>query len=309
MSTTISTRTVHSDKSLMREKMSRSLAPYLLVFPSFVGVMAFMLVPALAVIVISFFKWNMLSPPNYVGLHNYVDILHDPIALHSIVTTAYYVLLNIPLQTVVAIMLALLLNRRLPGMGIFRALFVLPWLAAPVAISVVWQWVFDPTSGVFDALLSSIGLPRLQWLASPTEALPAVALVNIWQWTGYNMLFFLAGLQGIPKYLYEASELDGAGKVRQFFSITLPLLRPTLLFVLVTSVIGSFQVFDTVYVMTQGGPGTSTNVYNFYIFQQGFQFFHMGYAAALSVILFVVILLVTLFQMRFVGKRTTYDLG
>ncbi|KRW92653.1 sugar ABC transporter permease [Alicyclobacillus tengchongensis] len=289
--------------------MARSLAPYLLVFPSFVGVMAFMLIPALAVIVISFFKWNMLSPPNYVGLHNYVDILHDPIALHSIVTTAYYVLLNIPLQTVVAIMLALLLNRRLPGMGIFRALFVLPWLAAPVAISVVWQWVFDPTSGVFDALLSSIGLPRLQWLASPTEALPAVALVNIWQWTGYNMLFFLAGLQGIPKYLYEASELDGSGKVRQFFSITLPLLRPTLLFVLVTSVIGSFQVFDTVYVMTQGGPGTSTNVYNFYIFQQGFQFFHMGYAAALSVILFVVILLVTLFQMRFVGKRTTYDLG
>lgn len=123
------------------------------------------------------------------------------------------------------------------------------------------------------------------------------------------MLFFLAGLQSIPSHLYEAANIDGAGRLRKFFSITLPLLRPTLLFVLITSVIGSFQVFDTVYVMTQGGPGTATNVYNYYIFQQGFQFFHMGYAAALSVILFVVILLVTLIQFRFVGKGATYDMS
>ncbi|WP_304457976.1 carbohydrate ABC transporter permease [Alicyclobacillus sendaiensis] len=289
--------------------ISRQLAPYAFIFPSFVGVLAFLLVPAVAVLVISLFSWNMLSPPRFVGLRNYLDILKDPIALHSMLTTVYYVVLNIPAQTVLAILLALMLNRRLPGTGVLRALFVLPWLAMPVAISVVWNLIFDPTNGVLNNLLVALGLRPQQWLSSPAEALPCVASVNIWQWTGYNMLFFLAGLQSIPSHLYEAANIDGAGRFRKFFSITLPLLRPTLLFVLITSVIGSFQVFDTVYVMTQGGPGTATNVYNYYIFQQGFQFFHMGYAAALSVILFLVILLVTLIQFRFVGRGTTYDMS
>ncbi|MCL6633091.1 MAG: sugar ABC transporter permease [Alicyclobacillus herbarius] len=283
--------------------------PYIFIGPSFIGLLAFLLLPALAAIVISFFDWNMLTRPKFIGLQNYVSIFHNKAALQAMLITVYYVVLNIPIQTVLAILLALLLNRRIRGMAFFRAVYVLPWLAAPVAISVVWQWIFDPTSGVLNSFLQVFGVSKQGWLSSPAEALPCVAAVNIWQWTGYNMLFFLAGLQGIPKYLYEAAELDGSGPVRTFFSITLPLLRPTTLFVLVTSVIGSFQVFDTVYVMTQGGPGTATNVYNFYIFQQGFQFFHMGYASALSVILFLVILIVTLVQMKYVGSRTTYDLS
>lgn len=289
--------------------IQRQLTAYAFILPSLIGVLAFLLLPALAVFVISLFNWNMLSPPKFVGVRNYIDIFHDPVALHSMLTTGYYVILNIPVQTVLAILLALLLNRRMPLMGLYRALFVLPWLAMPVAISVVWNLIFDPTNGVLNALLAQVNIHPQQWLSSPIEALPCVALVNIWQWTGYNMLFFLAGLQSIPPHLYEAANIDGAGRFRKFFSITLPLLRPTLLFVLITSVIGSFQVFDTVYVMTQGGPGTATNVYNYYIFQQGFQFFHMGYAAALSVILFIVILLVTLIQFRFVGKGTTYDMS
>ncbi|WP_008336847.1 carbohydrate ABC transporter permease [Alicyclobacillus acidocaldarius] len=300
------TRQVETNASY---NIGRRLAPYAFIFPSFIGVLAFLLVPAVAVLIISLFNWNMLSPPKFVGLRNYLDIFQDPLALHSMLVTVYYVLLNIPVQTVLAILLALLLNRRLPGMGMFRAFFVLPWLAMPVAISVVWNLIFDPTNGVLNDVLTAVGLHPQQWLSSPVEALPCVAAVNIWQWTGYNMLFFLAGLQSIPSHLYEAANIDGAGRLRKFFSITLPLLRPTLLFVLITSVIGSFQVFDTVYVMTQGGPGTATNVYNYYIFQQGFQFFHMGYAAALSVILFVVILLVTLIQFRFVGKGATYDMS
>jgi ABC-type sugar transport system permease subunit len=283
--------------------------PYLFVGPSFIGLLAFLLLPALSAIVISFFDWNMLTSPKFIGLQNYIKIFHNKTALQAMLITAYYVVLNIPVQTILAILLAVLLNRRIRGMAFFRAVYVLPWLAAPVAISVVWQWIFDPTSGVLNSLLQLFGVPKQGWLSSPAEALPCVAAVNIWQWTGYNMLFFLAGLQGIPRYLYEAAELDGAGPVRTFFAITLPLLRPTTLFVLVTSVIGSFQVFDTVYVMTQGGPGTATNVYNFYIFQQGFQFFHMGYASALSVILFVVILIVTLVQMKYIGNRTTYDVS
>ncbi|QRF24773.1 sugar ABC transporter permease [Alicyclobacillus sp. TC] len=297
-----------------REKIKKSkltsqgITPYLFVFPSFVGVLLFMLIPAIAVLVISLLHWNLLSSPSFAGLSNYTKVFHDPTALHSMLITVYYVLLNIPLQTVLAIILALLLNRRLPGMAIFRALFVIPWLAMPVAVGVVWQWILQPT-GMLDSLLQVLHLPQIDWLGTQHWALPAVAMVNIWQWTGYNMLFFLAGLQGIPAYLYEAAELDGASPIRKFFTITLPLLRPTLLFVLITSVIGSFQVFDTVYVMTQGGPGQATNVYNFYIFQEGFQFFHMGFASALSVILFVVILLVTLLQFAYFRNRTTYDLS
>lgn len=296
-------------KKSMATRFGRAIVPYLFIGPSLIGVLTFMLLPALAVIGISFFKWNMLAPPKFIGLHNYIQMFSNSTAMHSMLTTAYYVILNIPVQTALAIVLALLLNKRLPGMAIFRAMFVVPWLASPVAIGTVWQWIFDPTSGVLNSFLGTFGIPHQQFLASTSEALPAVALVNIWQWTGYNMLFFLAGLQSIPPFLYEAAELDGAGGWRRFWSITFPLLRPTLLFVLVTTVIGSFQVFDTVYVMTQGGPGTATNVYNYYIFQQGFQFFHMGYAAALSVILFIVILIVTLIQLTYLGRRTTYDMG
>jgi ABC-type sugar transport system permease subunit len=290
-------------------KYLTKLIPYLFVFPSFVGVLTFLLLPSISVVVISFFSWNILTPPKFIGFKNYVTIFHDHVAMHSILVTIYYVLLNIPLQTVLAIVLALLMNQRIRGISVFRSLYVIPWLASPVAISVVWQWIFDPSYGVLNAVLSVFHIPKLDWLSSTKDALPAIALVNIWQYTGYNMLFFLAGLQGIPPHLYEAAEIDGARPFRRFIAITLPLLQPTLFFVLITSIIGSFQVFDTVYVMTKGGPDHATNTYNYYLFQQGFQFFHMGYASALAVLLFLVILIVTLIQFLYFNKRITYDLS
>src|SRR6185437_15354227 len=210
-----------------------------------------------------------------------------------------YVLLNIPLQTVIALGLAVLLNSKRKGMGIYRVLFVAPYLSTPVATAVIWFWVFDPKLGAVNALLAHVGITGPQWLSSTAWAMPVVAFVNIWQYVGYNMLFFLAGLQAIPKALYEAAEIDGAGPIRQFFRISLPLLNSTMLFVLVTGVIGSFQVFDTLYVLTQGGPGNSTEVLNLKIYQVGFTDFRLGEAPPLWVLLFGVILLFSVGQFLF----------
>lgn len=223
--------------------------------------------------------------------------------------TVYYVVLNIPIQTVIALGLAMMLNRKLPAMGFFRVLYVLPFLATPVAMAVVWNWVFDPKVGAINSLLGEVGIHGPAWLGSTSWAMPVIAFANIWQYAGYNMLFFLAGLQAIPKQLYEVSGMDGANPVQQFFRITLPLLNPTLLFVLVTGFIGSFQVFDMVYVLTNGGPGDATEVMNLKIYQSAFVGFHIGEACAMSVILFLIILVFTIVQFSYFRRRTTYEMN
>ena len=296
-------------RRLLRPEAKFALQAYAFLLPSFVGLLVFLILPIIAVAVLSFFNWGLIAQPTFIGLGNYSKLFGSSSFWHSLLVTFYYILLNIPMQTVFALLLALLLNQKLPGRGIFRTLFVVPWMATAVAMGIVWQWIFDPQYGSLNSFLSLFHITGPAWLSSPGWALPAIAAVNIWQYTGYNMLFFLAGLQGIPPDFYEASSLDGAGPVRKFFTITLPLLTPTLFFVLVTDVIGSAQVFDTVYVMTQGGPGNATSVLNFTIFQQAFVFFHAGYASALSMVLFAILLIITLLQVLFFRNRTIYDLS
>jgi multiple sugar transport system permease protein/sn-glycerol 3-phosphate transport system permease protein len=276
--------------------------------PSLVGVLAFLVLPVVLVILLSFFRWDLLSPPKFVGGSNFVDLFQYDHIGHSLLVTLYYVALNIPIQTVIALGLALMLNRKLPAMGFFRVLYVVPFLATPVAMAVVWNWVFDPKIGAINTLLGYVGIHGPAWLGSSAWAMPVIAFANIWQYAGYNMLFFLAGLQAIPQQLYEVSGMDGAGKIQQFFRITLPLLNPTLLFVLVTGVIGSFQVFDTVFVLTNGGPGTATEVMNLQIYQSAFVGFHIGEACAMSVILFVIILIFTIAQFAYFRRRTVYEM-
>jgi len=275
--------------------------------PSFVGVTLFLVIPVIALFVISLLNYNLLTPATAAGFENYINIFRYDDAAHSLGVTVYYVLLNIPLQTVVALALAVMLNSKRRGMGIYRILYVAPYLSTPVATAVIWYWVFDPKLGAVNALLANVGITGPQWLSSSQWAMPVVALVNIWQYVGYNMLFFLAGLQAIPKQLYEAAQLDGAGPFKQFFRISLPLLNSTTLFVLVTGVIGSFQVFDTLYVLTQGGPGNSTEVLNLKIYQVAFVDFRLGEAAAMSVLLFGVILIFSIGQFLFFKNRTTYE--
>lgn len=302
-------RQFKGDAQMSRARLRTTLLAYTFLFPSLVGLFAFLLMPILAVAIISFFNWSLIGGAHFIGFKNYVSIFQSSDIRNSLLVTTYYVLLNIPAQTVLALLLALLMNKRFRGMGIFRTIYVVPWMATPVAMGIVWQWIFDPQYGSLNTFLGFFGLHGITWLSSLQLAMPSVAAVNIWQYTGYNMLFFLAGLQSIPSDLYEAASIDGVSPFQSFFRITLPLLSSTMFFVLVTDIIGSFQVFDTVYVMTQGGPGRVTDTLNFEIFRQAFVFFHAGYAAALSMVLFGIILLVTIAQALFFRKRTFYDLS
>jgi len=276
--------------------------------PSLLGVILFLLIPIVMVIGLSLVQWNMLTPMKWVGLSNYVNIFEFDGFGHSLIVTAYYVILNIPIQTAFALGMAMLLRSKHAGSGVIRIIAVLPFLSTPVAMGVVWNWIFNPT-GLVNQFLGHLGITGPAWLSNEATAMPVIAFANIWQYAGYNMLFFLAGLGAIPLTLYEAAALDGATKWEQFRRVTLPLLRPTMLFVLVTGVIGSFQVFDTVYVMTNGGPGNATQVASLNIYNTAFTGFRIGEASAMSVVLFLIILAITVVQFRYFNKRITYEIA
>jgi len=277
--------------------------------PSLFGVTIFLLLPVVAVFIISFYRWSLLGSPHFVGLANFTQLVHDRDTIHSLLVTCYYVVLDIPVQTALALGVALLLNQKVPGAKVFRVAFVVPWLATPVVMGIIWQWLLDPSYGAVNALLGQFGISGPAWLSNSNWALPTIVGVNFWQWTGYISLFFLAGLQNIPEPLYEAARTDGASPWYMFRHITLPLLNPTTYFVVVTEVIGSFQVFDTIYVMTNGGPGDATNVLNFAIYTQAFRYFAVGYASAISVLLFLVLLVSTMLLTLFFRHRTTFDMS
>ena len=305
---TTADQSIAAGRSAGTNSRRRTLTAYGLLAPSLFGVIVFLGIPVVLVVVFSFLKWNLLTAPKFVGIENYLDVFQHEGAGHALLVTCYYFVLNIPVQTALALGMALLMNRKGRFTALVRVLCVLPYLATPVAMGVVWQWIFAPDTGVVNTLLHVVGITGPNWLNSPGWSMPVVAFANIWQFVGYNMLFFLAGLQAIPPTLYEAAAIDGASTVQRFFRVTLPLLRPTMLFVLVTGAIGSFQVFDSVYVMTNGGPGTTTTVMNMLIYQNGFIGFRIGAASALSVILFAVILVVTLVQFRYFNRRTVHEL-
>ena len=289
-------------------RLKTYLTGYAFIAPGLFGFLIFLGLPTIAAFVLSGYDWNLLSKPKFIGLTNFVNLVGDPTFWNALKVTLLYILYNVPIETVLAIILAITLNRRLPGVVLFRVLFVLPWITTPVAVSLIWKWVLNPQFGMVSYFLSVIGLDSRSILLSPQSALPQIALVNLWEFTGYQMMLFLAGLQGIPRQLYEASDLDGATGMQRAWYITLPLLKPTTMFVLITSVIGSFQVFDTVYIMTQGGPGDATRVYYYYLYQNAFQFFKMGYASSMAVILFILIMAFTIAQFLYFRRQITYDL-
>lgn len=286
---------------------NRSLRALVMVLPSLVGIGTFTALPVLAVFVLSLFKWDLLTSPKFAGLENYRSLVADPVLVHSLFVTVLYVAMALPIEVGAALLLAMVLRHDRPGFVLLRTCLVMPYLATPVALGVIWSWIFNPLFGILDAALGAIGLPRVAWLNSTTWALPVVAVVTAWQYAGYYMLFFYSGLGAIPKVLNEAASLDGAGPVRQFWSLTLPLLRPTLLFVTVISVIQSFQVFDAAYVMTGGGPGDATNVFNFEIYTTGFTQLDLGYASAMAAVLFAIIAVLSLLLARLLTRRITYQ--
>lgn len=291
-----------------RKRISRNmLYGYIFILPTVGAYLLFSLIPTLAVFGLSLFQWDLLNEPSFVGLANFLRLFEDPLFWKSLKITFTYVLYNIPIQYALSILLVLALNRPLRGVKAFRAIYLIPWVTTPVAIAIVWKWVLNPTGGVLNHFLQALGMDRVNWFSS-AMAMKSVLMVNIWQHTGFSTLIMLVGIQSIPRMFYESAQIDGAGRVRLFWHITLPLLKPTLLFLLITGFIGSFQVFDSVYTMTAGGPGDSTSVYYYLIYKHAFEFLEMGYASAMSVILFLILMAVTLLQFR-LFRNTTYDLS
>jgi len=267
------------------------------ILPSLFGFLVFFAVPAVRGLYISFTDWNLLTAPKQVGLANYAALLADPDFWNALKVTVFYVLWNIPLQTVLAVIVALVMQAA-PRSNLLRGIVLLPWLMPNVVVAMLWMWILDPTVGLINVAVRALGGPLLPFLSSPGMALPTIAGINIWRYLGYTALLVFAGLQTIPTEIYEAARIDGAGDRQTFWRITLPLLRPVLAFVVVTSVLGSFQIFDTVAVTTKGGPINATKVFNFMIYQQAFERFRMGYATAVSMVLFLILVGVGLAQMK-----------
>lgn len=277
---------------------------YALLAPSLFGLACFLLLPVLIVVWLSFQSWDLLGPISFVGLDNYRSVLSDGVFGNSLLVTLVFVALVVPIQTAIGLWAATLLTRGLPGSGWFRTIYVLPWIAAPLALGVVWKWILAPTDGALNSLIGQ----RVEWLSDPSLALPAVAAVVIWTNVGYVTLFFMAGLLNIPDQVLEAARIDGAGGLRMFWQVKLPLLRPTMFFVLVTTVISAFQVFDQVYALTQGGPARTTDVVAARIYYEAFSAFDLGRAAVMAVILLVILVAITLAQQLYFRRRVTYEM-
>ena len=278
-------------------RRAETLTGWALLLPAFIGFLVFYATPTLRAIEISFTDWNLLRDPNFVGLENYARLLEDGKFWNGMKLSAYYVLLNIPAQTVLGLFLAVAMDRLTRSLFV-KAVVLLPYLLSNVLVAMIWLWMLDPLLGMVNHYFAAVGMDRQPFFGGVDQALFTVAGVNIWRHMGLVAMLFLAGLQNIPRHLYEAAALEGATEWQMFRRVTLPLLRPVMVFVLVTSVTGSFQIFDTIAVTTNGGPLDSTRVIVHYIVQNAFSFYKMGYASAMSMVLCLVMLLYTGLQMR-----------
>jgi multiple sugar transport system permease protein len=283
--------------ALSATRRAETLTGWALVLPAFIGFAVFYALPTLRALEISFTDWNLLRPARPVGLANYAALLEDGRFWNGMKLAGWYVLLNIPLQTALGLGLAVAMDRLTKSMFV-KSVVLLPYLLSNVLVAMIWLWMLDPVMGLVNQAIDTLGADRQPFFGGVDQAMVTVAGVNVWRHMGLVAMLFLAGLQNIPRYLYEAAALEGASEWQMFTRVTLPLLRPVMVFVLVTSVTGSFQIFDTIAVTTAGGPLDATRVIVHYIVQNAFSFYKMGYASAMSMVLALVMLLYTVAQMR-----------
>jgi multiple sugar transport system permease protein len=282
---------------------------YVLIAPWLVNLLVFVIGPVISSLYLSFTQYNIVNPATWVGLANYRRLFTaDPLFYQSLRVTTIWVVVGVPLRLAAALFFAVLLNQKVPAVGFFRTVYYLPSVVSGVAVSLLWVWLLQPQFGLLNYGLHLVGLPGPQWLSSPSWALPGLIVMSLWT-VGSTMIIFLAGLQGIPAELYESARIDGAGTIRQFFAVTIPLITPVILFNLVIGIIASFQVFTQAYVMTNGGPNNATLFYVLYLYQLAFQFSQMGYASALAWILFIIVLVLTLLVFRSSGRWVYYEGG
>jgi multiple sugar transport system permease protein len=285
-----------------------TLSAYLFLAPNAIGFLVFSAIPVLAALVLAFYDWDLLLGTEFVGLENFRRLLFEDTNFHAaFLNTFYFVAVSVPLSAGLGLAVALLCNQALRGITVYRAVFLLPYVTITVAVALVWRWLYHPDLGLINTLLGLVGIDGPAWLVSTRWAMPAIIFLSVWKSFGYNMVLFLAGLQAIPEQLYEAATIDGANAWQRFRHITVPMLSPTTFFVVIISIIGSFQVFDQALVMTGGGPGVATTTLVLFIYQVGFQSFQMGYAAAAAWLLFVVVMVFTVIQFRAQRRWVTYE--
>lgn len=275
--------------------------------PSLLGLLIFKLIPIGASLGLTLYEWDLLTPPVFVGLGNFVRLFSDRGFLSALQHTLTFIIGYIPLVMVLGLTVAIALNQEIRGKTVFRTLFYLPVVSSWVAIALLWMWIFNPRFGLVNYGLSLFGIEGPGWLFDPNWAMPAIIITSVWKDIGFVMIMFLAGLQAIPEVYYEAASIDGATSWQRFRNITLPLLSPTTFFALVISLIHSFQLFDQVWIMTGGGPAGATTVVVEQIVNNAFRYSRMGYAATISWVLFAMVFVITLFQMRLQRKWVTYD--
>lgn len=301
-----------------RLKWRENLTGYLFLLPNISGFLLFTLLPILASLLLCFTQWDILTSAKYIGFDNFIQLLgfhrepgvgivaNDPLFWKYFANTLFF-MLGIPIGMVVSLVLALAMNQKLKGIVIFRTIFFMPVISSMVAIALLWRWIYNPDFGLLNTFFAWFGIKGPNWLSDTLWAKPAIMIMGMWKGAGYSMLLYLAGLQGISEEYYEASRIDGASKWQQFWYVTFPLLSPVHFFMLIMGVIGGFQIFGESYVMTGGGPAGSTTTIAYYIYNNAFQWFKMGYASAIAWVLFLMAFAVTIFQWKFVGKRVHYE--
>jgi len=288
-------------------EMRKEWSAYAMLTPSYLLLGIFTLFAVGFSLYLSFHRWDILNPEKpYVGLNNYRQLRHDAYFRQAVRNTAYFTLATVPLSAGLGLGIALLLNQRIHGRAIFRTLFYLPVVTPLVVSGLIWKWVLDGDFGLLNYYIGKIGISPQLWLSNPSLAMPSVIAMSVWATVGFTMLVYLAGLQAIPQEYYEAASVDGASRWRQFRHVTLPLLAPSTFFIAVYLIISSFQVFDQIFVMTNGGPLRATTTVVYYIWQAGFQQFTMGYASAMAYGLFAIIFVFTIVQVVMYNRRTDY---
>jgi len=283
-----------------------AMTGYIFIFPAVFGLLAFYIYPIISQFVISTYEWNVLSDPVFTGLENYITLFRDEIYLTSLSNTTKWVLFYVPTSILVSFIMALAMDMPVKGIGFFRTVFYIPVITPIICVALLFVWIYNKEFGILNYLLSLVGIPAIGWLNNTHIAIFSISLMSIWKWAGYNMLILLAALQGIPETLYEAAEIDGVTPFKKVRYIKIPLLKPAFFYIIITSIIDAFQVFTEIYIMTKGGPGYSTYTISYYLYSNAFEYGQMGYACAIAVVLFIIIMTCTLIQNKILGKDVTY---
>jgi len=284
----------------------RTIIGYIFIAPFILGVILWWLLPAAVAAHLSLHRWNLISPPRFVGLDNFERLFADPLLMQSLHATFIFTIFSVPIGLAFAFFLASLLTTRIRGIAIFRTIYFLPSIVPAVAGAVLWAWIFNTEFGLLNVIVRELGGPRIAWLQDPNWTMAAFIILSTWG-VGGTMIIYLAGLQGIPTMYYEAADIDGAGRWAKVRHITLPLMSPIIFFTLILGLIGSMQVFTSAFLITNGGPQNATLFLVLYIYRMAFQSLHMGYAAVLSWLLFFILVVLSLIVFRYFGRRVYYE--